>query len=78
MGLPKRPWNTELIVVPPDPEPDLPGKERRRLEADMSYWRDAAKRKDKEIAYRDHQIKGLKGHITRLQGQLHKKGVYKQ
>jgi hypothetical protein len=73
----KRPWPSHLIVVQPDPEPELTGKERRFLEADVRYWRESSKRKDKEIEYRDNQIRGLKGHITRLHAQLHKKGVYK-
>lgn len=73
----KRPWPSTLIVVPPDPEPELSGKERRALEADVRYWKDAAKRKDKELSYKDHQIRGLQGHITRLHAKLHKVGVYK-
>jgi len=74
----KRPWNTKLIIVPDDPEPELTGKERRLLEADIRYWRESSRRKDEEIKYKDNQIRGLKGHVTRLHSQLHRKGVYKQ
>ena len=74
----KRPWPSTLIVVQPEPENELTGKERRALEADVRYWRDSSRRKDKEIEHKDNQIRGLKGHVTRLHAQLHRKGVYKQ
>ena len=74
----KRPWPSHLIVVPADTEPELTGKERKALQADVRYWKDSSKRKDEEIKYKDNQIRGLKGHVTRLHAQLHRKGVYKQ
>lgn len=71
----KRPWLPALTPAPP--ETDMSRKDRRALEADIKYWRDSSKRKDKEITLLESKIKGLKGHITRLQGQLSRKGVYK-
>lgn len=73
----KRPWPSTLKIVEQDPEPELSKKDRRLLEADIKYWKDASKRKDNVITDRDNTIKGLRGHITRLQATLKRKGVYK-
>ena len=71
----KRPWPPTLKVVAEEPE--LSKKDRRTLDAEVKYWKDASKRKDNVITDRDNTIKGLRGHITRLQGTLKRKGVYK-
>lgn len=56
---------------------ELTNRDRLNLERDIQYWKAASKRKDEEIKLLQNQIRGLKSHITRQKGVLHRKGVYK-
>lgn len=81
MGAERKRWvdHTDEIQFPFQitPDPDLSKKDRRNLERDVLYWKDSSKRKDKEILLLQSTIRGLKSHITRQRGALHRKGVYK-
>ena len=45
-------------------------KDKTNLERDVQYWKDSSKRKDKEITQLNNSMRGYKGRITNLLGQI--------
>ena len=45
-------------------------KDKTNLERDVQYWKDSSKRKDQEIAQLNNSMRGYKGRITTLLGQI--------
>jgi hypothetical protein len=53
---------------------EIIAKDKHRLEQDLQYWKESSKRKDGEISLLNNKIRGYKGRITTLMGEIARTG----